>query len=400
MSGFDGFFPGIRVSPGIKPAGRLNDILESAHPPGGCKVVVGLGKFAFVIHPPDTADIARRFPFTGFLPQRLLEAVARLAPPVKLSAVTGVRSPYGQAGGWLIYLPLTARQMQYLPGGLVARRILQAGRMAEGLGAGIVGLGAWAPLPGAAAHAVERNFKIPVTTGSSYSIATALEGAGKAARLMGYKLGSARVAVFGAAWPEGAVCALMLAREVKEMTLVGREKGKLEELAGRIYFDSGLSVRTTPDAKRALESAEIVVSAGGPGAGFNPEDLLPGAVVLDLVPPFTAGRRVAETREDVLAVEGVEVEVPGWDGTACPALAETMILAMEERYQLFYPGGKISVKQVEEMAALAGKHGFKLGGLRVFDRVLTPADADRVMAGALKKDLSVPDPVTPDRIMP
>lgn len=348
-----------------------------------------MGKFAFVVHPPEAADIARRFSLARFLPHRLLEGVARFVPPVKLSAVAGVRSPYGQAEGWLIYVPLTARQMQYFPEGLAARRILQAGRLAEKLGAGIVGLSVCTSLPGDAAHIAGRNLKIAVTTGSSYSIAATLEGAGKAAQLMGYRLKNARVAVFGAAGPAGGVCALMLAREVKGMTLVGREKGKLEDLAGRIYFDSGLSVRTTSDAKRALKSADIVVSAGGPGAAISPEDLPPGAVVLDMFPPFTVSKRVAEAREDVLAVEGFGVEVPGWDGAACPVLAEAMILAMEDRRP-----GKTSVKQVEEMAVLAGKHGFKLAGLRVYDRVLTPADADRVI-GARKKSLSVPDPIMP-----
>lgn len=341
-----------------------------------------MGKFAFVVHPGNVAEIARQFAFARFLPRRLVQGISRLVPPIKFSAITGIRSPYGQAEGWLIYVPLTAAQMQHMPGALVSRRIIQAGRMAERLGAGIVGLGGWASFPGEAGHAVDSHLRIAVTTGSSYTIAAALEGVGKAAWLMGYKLKSAHVVVLGAAGPAGGVCSLFLAREVKRMTLVGGEGRKLEDLAGRIYFDSGLSVRTTPDTKKALKSADIVISAGDPGAAFNPEDLPPGAVVFDLARPFGVSRRVAETRDDVLAVEDTVVEVPGWGGTACPAMAETIILAMEERYQSFSPGKKtgVGVKQVEEIAALAGKHGFKLAGIRSSGRVITPEDAGRARA--------------------
>jgi hypothetical protein len=40
-------------------------------------------------------------------------------------------------------------------------------------------------------------------------------------------------------------------------------------------------------------------------------------------------------------------------------MAETMILALEGRYEHFSLGRDISLKQVDEMAQLAAKHGFR-----------------------------------------
>jgi hypothetical protein len=52
-------------------------------------------------------------------------------------------------------------------------------------------------------------------------------------------------------------------------------------------------------------------------------------------------------------------------------MAETMLLAMEERYECYSLGREISLGNVEEMAGLAAKHGFRLSGFRAFERVMT-----------------------------
>jgi hypothetical protein len=52
-------------------------------------------------------------------------------------------------------------------------------------------------------------------------------------------------------------------------------------------------------------------------------------------------------------------------------MAETMILALEERYESYTLGRDLTVEQVREMAALGEKHGFKLAGFRSFERQVT-----------------------------
>jgi hypothetical protein len=63
-------------------------------------------------------------------------------------------------------------------------------------------------------------------------------------------------------------------------------------------------------------------------------------------------------------------------------MAETMVLAMEGRYESFTLGRDITAKQVREIDAMADKHGFRLAGFRSFERAVTPEQIERVRAHA------------------
>ncbi|MDQ0286207.1 putative amino acid dehydrogenase [Desulfofundulus luciae] len=350
-------------------------------------------KFAFIIHPLDVRDVARKFPFTRYLPGRWVESAFRLVPPMKVSHITGVKTPYGEAEGWFVACPLTARQMLELPEDFVLERIIQAGRVAEKLGAGIVGLGAFTSVVGDAGITVAKNLNIAVTTGNSYTVATAIEGTKEAARLMGHDLRRAHIVVLGATGSIGRVCALMLAREATRMTLVARDKSRLEQVAAKILYETGLAVTITSDVKKALRTAQVIIAVtSAVDTLIGPEDLLPGAVVCDVSRPRNVSRQVAEQRDDVLVIEGGVVEVPGEvnfnfnfgfpPGTAYACMSETMILALEKRYENFSLGRDITIEQVEEIRALARKHGFKLAGLRSFERAIDPREIERIRARA------------------
>ena len=54
-----------------------------------------------------------------------------------------------------------------------------------------------------------------------------------------------------------------------------------------------------------------------------------------------------------------------------------------EPSQLINSGGReLTVRQVEEISALAAKHGFKLAGFRSFERAVTPEAIARIAANA------------------
>lgn len=355
-----------------------------------------VNRFAFMIHPLDVGDVARKFPVARYLPPRLVEGLIKYVPPMKVSEITGVRSEFGSAEGWFVSCPLTARQMLSLPEDYVMEKIISAGRLAERLGAGILGLGAFTSVVGDAGITVARSLNIAVTTGNSYTVATAIQGTIEAARLMGHDLKTSHVAVVGATGSIGQVCSLMMAREVGGLTLVGRNVEKLEELAEKIIFETGLAARVTSDVKGALSRAQIVIAVtSAVDTIIGPEDLMPGAVVCDVSRPRNVSRQVAEQRDDVLVIEGGVVEVPGDvnfnfnfgfpPGTAYACMAETMILAMEGRYENFTLGREITLSQVEEISRLAQKHGFKLAGFRSFERAVSPEEIERIRERARRK---------------
>lgn len=353
-------------------------------------------RFGFIIHPLDVRDVARKYPLAERLPGRLVEAAFRRVPPMKVSHITGIRSPQGvEAEGWFVVCPMTARQMLKLPERVVMKKIIKAAQKAEELGARIVGLGAFTSVVGDAGITVAENVDIAVTTGNSYTVATALEGIEYAAGLMDLSLAKARVAVLGATGSIGSACARILARQVESLVLVARTQKKLEQLAALLKAEASPRVDITTDIRKATRQADVVVAVTSAiDSIVEPEDLKPGAIVCDVARPRNVSRRVAAVRQDVLVFEGGVVQVPGevefgFDfgfppGTAYACMAETIILALEGRYENYSLGRDLSVEQIEEIARLAARNGFRLAGLRSFERAVSEEYIERVRENAVR----------------
>lgn len=340
-------------------------------------------KFAFIIHPLDVSDVARKFSMAKFLPDFLVEKVLRFAPAFTASHITGVKSRLNkEAEGWFITCPLTAKQMRSLPQQLVIKKIIEAGKIAEKLGAGIVGLGAFTSVVGDAGVTVAQNLNIAVTTGNSYTVATAIEGTKRAATIMGHRLSDSHLVVVGATGAIGQVCALIMAREVNKLTLVGRDTVQLKKLAAKILYETGLAAKVTANVKEAIKTANIIITVtSSVDTIIQPEDLPSGVVVCDVARPRDVSKRVVQLRDDVLVIEGGIVDVPGDVNfnlnfgfppkTSYACMAETMLLALERRYENYSLGRELTVKQVDKISALAKQHGFGLAGFRSFERAVT-----------------------------
>ncbi|MDR1702886.1 MAG: NAD(P)H-binding protein [Sporomusaceae bacterium] len=339
-------------------------------------------KFAFIVHPLEAKDVSRKFSFVQNCSDTIIEKVIKYIPPFKVSEITGVESAYAEAQGWLLACPLTSRQMVTMPEAHVIKKIIKAGKAAEKLGAKIVGLGAFTSIVGDAGYTIAQNLNIAVTTGNSYTVATALEGVKRAAKTMGIPLDTANVLILGATGSIGAACAKILAKEVRFITLAARNEDKLEKIAEQILKTTGLVVKVTANTKHALKNADIVITVTSAiDTIIEPEDLKTGAIVCDVARPRNVSRQVAQTRKDVLVIEGGIVEVPGDvdfgldfgfpPKMAYACMAETMILALEGRYENFTLGRDLTIKQIETIEKLAKKHGFQVSGLRSFERALT-----------------------------
>lgn len=355
-------------------------------------------KFAFIVHPLTAQDFSRKFPIASNWPDRLIEGLLKYIPPFAVSHITGVQSSATQAEGWFVGCPLTSRQMVEMPESYVLKKIIKAGKVAEKLGAKVVGLGAFTSVVGDAGVTIANNLNIAVTTGNSYTVATALEGVRQAAKVMGKNMDRANVVVLGATGSIGAACAQILAREVRYLTLVARNEAKLEKIAGQILKTTGLAVRITANTKATLRTADIVIAVtSAVDSIIEPEDLKPGAIVCDVARPRNVSRQVAEQRKDVLVIEGGVVEVPGDvqfglnfgfpPKTAYACMAETMILALEQRYEHFTLGRDLTVKQIETIEQLAKKHGFRLAGFRSFERALTLEEIALIKLNAAKEEV-------------
>lgn len=350
-------------------------------------------RFAFVIHPLRYDDFARKFPFTRWLPQRLVERAFKAVRPMVTGHVTGVVSQAtGETlEGWLIGLPLTPQILLESPYEWVLQRLEQAGRLAETLGAEILGLGAFTKIAGDRGVTLARRLRIPVTTGNSYTTASAVNVTLQAARQMGGDIARAEVAIIGATGSIGRAACHVLGSRVAAMTVVARRRGPLEVLKAELESRfPGLKVRIQSDIAAAVRAADIVIAvSSAPEAIVDPADLKPGAVITDVARPRNLSRLVSEVRRDVLVIDGGVIRVPGdradlgFDFGFPPqmveaCMAETMALALDGRLEPFTLGPEVQVERVEEIDRIAARHGFTLAGLRRFERAISPEEVEAI----------------------
>jgi predicted amino acid dehydrogenase/uncharacterized membrane protein len=357
-------------------------------------------KFAFVIHPYDLDVISVAFNEPGCNNERryLLEKMFEWFPTFACSHVVGTRSLTGkEIDGELIYCPLLPNQVLNLGSDFVLERVIGAAKIAESQGAKILGLGAYIAGVGRRGTLVANNIDIPVTTGTCYTIAITVEAILEAAKEVGVRLINADVVIIGATGAVGSVCSQILADSVVNLTLVARNKEKLEQLANTIHNNSAARVKIAFQINRAmLKNADIVVMATNtPGTLFDIQLLKPGAIIYDISVPKNVSKEAADLRQDILVIDGGVVKPPGEvefnfyfglpPGLCYACIAETMILALEERFECYSLGGNISLAKVKEIAQLGAKHGFKLAELRSFGKELSKGQIEEVRDSYLKK---------------
>jgi fatty aldehyde-generating acyl-ACP reductase len=332
-----------------------------------------------VIHPLHAKDLARKYPVARYLPAEAIEFYLERRKPAIVSRITGVKSKTGaETEGWFIGLPLTPNQMlKTMPIEKVYDRIVACCDAAAGQGADLIGLGAFSSVVGDGGISVAQRSKIPVTTGNSYTVATAIEGLLEASRLVEMDVANATLAVVGATGSIGRTCAIMLARQFGQVLLVGRDLERTQAVAKEI---PGAVATTNFEDLRSADAVVTVTSSES--EVIQPEHLKIGAVVCDVARPRDVSKRVSKERSDVLVIEGGVVQVPGEvkfgfdfgfpERMAYACMSETMMLALEGDPKLFplTVGKDVSVEQVELTIRLAAKHGFKLSGFRNFEQAV------------------------------
>jgi fatty aldehyde-generating acyl-ACP reductase len=344
-----------------------------------------MDSFAFIIHPIDPKrDVSRKFPLLGrFLTEGQINFFSTFFPPVYISEIEGITSKASgkQVRGWLIACPYTPQRMLDLPVRTVYRKIVQTGNMAEKLGAQILGLGAFTSVVGDSGLTIARELAVPVTTGDAYTVSIAVQSLRTAADIMDIPLNNATAAVVGATGAIGRVCAELLASNVGRLILIARDVAKLEELSARLKANARAELVASTKMASLAEAQLILTVTSALHDVIRPGDLRAGSVVCDVARPRDVSAMVSGARDDILVIDGGMVDVPGPvdfhfnfgfpAGKAYACMAETMVLALEGRFEDYTVGKDITLERVNEITALAGKHGFRLSGFRSFEREVT-----------------------------
>ena len=138
-----------------------------------------------------------------------------------------------------------------------------------------------------------------------------------------------------------------------------------------------------------LAEMDMIVTATS-GAGKKILDIMqvkPGCVITDVARPLDLPPTEVAKRPDVLVIESGEILLPGEDvrmrniglpkKIAYACLAETIVLALEGRFETFTIGRNIEWQKVKEIYQLGLKHGMRLAAISGVNGVFTDEDIAR-----------------------
>jgi hypothetical protein len=130
----------------------------------------------------------------------------------------------------------------------------------------------------------------------------------------------------------------------------------------------------------------------------------PGCVITDVARPLDLPAAEVAKRPDVLVIESGEILLPGKvsmkniglpRNVAYACLAETIVLALEGRFENFTVGRNIEWEKGKEIYSLGLKHGMKLAAISGVNGPFSDADIQRVRKLALAARASSEVKATP-----
>jgi len=176
-------------------------------------------KFAFLIHPRDTSDVARRFWITRFLPNKLVDKIIKNLKRrlgFTLCSKFIIEKLDKRVEGYIIATLLTGTQMMTLPLKTVRQRILDAILFAQDkLEIELIGLGALTASVTEGGNWLLRQPKVKliITHGDTYAVAVAEEGIGKILNICKFTPKNVKIAIVGAYGVIGREIAKFLAQK-------------------------------------------------------------------------------------------------------------------------------------------------------------------------------------------
>jgi len=276
--------------------------------------VVDPRNFAQIAHYGYYSDLKREHGFLKQLPDELVEAwCSRSFPTVFELNFRGFNGDAGAVRGWIVVINNSTEQLLNNHK-LRKAKILQCARLAEKLGAQIVGMAGLIAFFGKGGYFLSEQFPhVGFTTGHAYTIANILEIAKASTKRAGLSLTEATVAIVGAAGSIGSGCAKLFAQlGVPRLILIDiLWQEQLETVVAAVRaINQQIQVTASPRLQ-AMRAADLsVVATNSPRTIIDPDFLKPGAIVIDDSFPKNVPETITKARDDIIAVEGGMARLP------------------------------------------------------------------------------------------
>lgn len=366
-------------------------------------------KFGFLIHPLKRADFLE----VDFLKpvkkikglSKVAEKLAKFVPGYlhgKVLNITSTSSKFDVEGN-LYVVPLTPKMLLKANPEEFYEKVNTIIKKAKEDGCELFGLGAYTKIVGDAGITINKHSPLPVTTGNSLSSASTLWAANYSVEKMGFVqnidgIFQGKVMVVGATGSIGKVTAKLVAQKWREVVLIAPRPHNLLNLKEDIeLLHPGASITYSTDANKHISDCDLIITttSNQKGSILDISLVKPGAVICDVSRPFDISEEEAMTRPDVLVIASGEVELPGevivtnqiglHGSVVYACLAETALLALENRLESFSLSRTLSYEKVIEIDRMARTHGVKLAAIMGHRDEITPEEIEICRELALKK---------------
>lgn len=352
--------------------------------------------FAFLCHPLDAADAARKYPFTRGISEGLFQLWTHHFWPIMGAKITGAKKTDGtDCQGWAIVTPLTPAAMVQDPEA-GRKMIIRGVRFCEKLGFKLVALGGYNSIITRDGADLIGKVNLSVTTGNSYSALLVIQNFQKVTKELGLEPKNLKIAVVGAAGSVGWAVSHIMASMVKELWLMDLNKKGLGELVAEIEAQ-GNKVKTFDDLLEVKNMDIVVTATSTPRAIIQEDHLRSGMIFIDAAQPKNVSEDIARGREDVLVIDSGIARVPSllcdmqmgpYENEAYACLGEAMVLACHRRVCSFSIG-KVDPAKVRELSGLLDPIGFRVADFRnaagYFPEARIPEFKEKYLRRVVKK---------------
>lgn len=349
-------------------------------------------KFGFIAHP-TSVSLKRHAKLMDMFSRNCLDQEIGFDPEVwqrknivpftrfeKVVSATGAT-----CSGIVHYMPLTAEEMLSQPK-VMAERVVSGVETLSEEGAEIVGLGGFTGIVGKRGHLTAERAPVPVTTGNSLTAYVAYQNLLDVLERLDRCVDGTEIAMVGYPGSITLVIARLLLPLGARLHLVHRHK-EAAPAALLDYLPEKYQHQVTycNDIEQCYEKVQFYVAATSSGDVIDPLKLKSGSVVIDAALPRDVMSQ-ERPRTDILLIDGGLISAGDEVSFGAPqpefepkmfmngCLAETLILALENRPELFSIGRQLDVHKVLEIGEIALKHGFTAKPLATLDRPVTDKD--------------------------
>jgi len=335
-----------------------------------------MNKFAFIVHPIEIQDFYGKFPMLKRVPRMLAHQIMDVLPPFKLTTMVGKKANEVEIEGYLIGVPIGYSNLLEKTGERTGRRIIRACRLAEKLGAKLIGIGSYLSDIVGMDSDMMGEIKTPITTGKHLGILALIEAAKTAAEWKGRKFKESDIIVLGIEHPLGSVLSRKIAREAKYLTLISRERNSLEVLSKTILEESGTAVHVSHKVQSSIERGEVIFILDWKDGGVDWTKLRKNAILCDLSRFRKASLEIKSLREDILCLDDGFIKLP-WTietqaeynveiskNTCSSALAETILLSLESHLDSISLRDGPTMDSIHQMHQWAENYSYQLAGIR------------------------------------